>query len=156
MIKKTINEIRPYDCTGCGACLNKCPVGAIKMEYSDEGFLYPRITESCVNCGQCLAVCPVQNPVKQHPTPATYAVWADDAVRKESSSGGMFTLMSKYVLDKNGAVCGAVFAPDFQTVYHGWAENMEQLAPLRSFVSAKYTTALLSPGNMLMIAFTFR
>ena len=142
MIKNTINEIRPYDCTGCGACLNKCPVGAIKMEYNDEGFLYPKITDGCVNCGQCLAVCPVQHPVKQHPTPASYAVWADDAVRKESSSGGMFTLLSKYVLDKKGAVCGAVFAPDFQTVYHGWAENMEQLAPLRSSKYVQSDTGL--------------
>lgn len=31
------------NCCGCSACYSICPVGAIKMEEDDEGFLYPSI-----------------------------------------------------------------------------------------------------------------
>jgi len=42
------------DCTGCGACLQVCPFGAIETR-DDKAF----ITEACRACGQCLDVCPV-------------------------------------------------------------------------------------------------
>ena len=41
-------------CTGCGACLNACPFGAIETR---DGKAY--ITEVCRACGQCVDVCPV-------------------------------------------------------------------------------------------------
>jgi electron transfer flavoprotein alpha subunit/NAD-dependent dihydropyrimidine dehydrogenase PreA subunit len=41
-------------CTGCGACLNACPFGAIETR---DGKAY--ITEACRVCGQCVDVCPV-------------------------------------------------------------------------------------------------
>jgi electron transfer flavoprotein alpha subunit len=42
------------DCTGCGACLQVCPFGAIETR---DGRAF--ITEACRACGQCLDVCPV-------------------------------------------------------------------------------------------------
>ncbi|HUV34694.1 MAG TPA: electron transfer flavoprotein subunit alpha [Candidatus Desulfaltia sp.] len=42
------------DCTGCGACLQVCPFGAIETR-DEKAF----ITEACRACGQCLDVCPV-------------------------------------------------------------------------------------------------
>jgi electron transfer flavoprotein alpha subunit/NAD-dependent dihydropyrimidine dehydrogenase PreA subunit len=42
------------DCTGCGACLNACPFGAIEIR---DGRAY--VTEVCRACGQCVDVCPV-------------------------------------------------------------------------------------------------
>lgn len=42
------------DCTGCGACLQLCPFGAIETR---DGKAF--ITEACRACGQCLDVCPV-------------------------------------------------------------------------------------------------
>jgi electron transfer flavoprotein alpha subunit len=41
-------------CTGCGACLNACPFGAIETK---DGKAY--VTEVCRACGQCVDVCPV-------------------------------------------------------------------------------------------------
>jgi electron transfer flavoprotein alpha subunit len=41
-------------CTGCGACLNACPFGAIETR---DGKAY--VTEVCRACGQCVDVCPV-------------------------------------------------------------------------------------------------
>ena len=42
---KNIRLVPEDRCTGCGACYNKCPFGAISMEYNDEGFLAPVIDE---------------------------------------------------------------------------------------------------------------
>ena len=42
-------------CTGCGACIEECPVGAVKMETKDQA----AIDETkCIRCGVCHDVCP--------------------------------------------------------------------------------------------------
>lgn len=130
-MKNTIISVPHAQCTGCGACYNKCPVNAIVMEYDEEGFLFPRITENCVHCGLCESVCPALHPLKLHPTPSAYAVWANDEIRAKSSSGGMFTLLANYVLDQGGVVCGAAYSEDSRFVKHQWATDPDSLAPLR-------------------------
>lgn len=129
---KTIRIVKAEQCTGCGACYNKCPTDAIRMEYDSEGFIFPKVTDSCVNCGLCQKACPALNPVQLHPTPKTYAVWAADEIRLQSSSGGMFSLLANHIFKKGGAVCGAAYTEDFQFVEHRWAVAKSELAPLRS------------------------
>lgn len=132
-MKNNIVQVAHDACTGCGACFNKCPVKAISMRYDKEGFLYPFVDEEkCINCGQCVNVCAALHPLQLHDTPKSYAVWAADEVRLVSSSGGMFTLLAEYVLEHQGIVCGAVYADDYLSVYHTWAETKEELAALRS------------------------
>lgn len=47
-------------CTGCAACSQVCPCGAVVMEADEEGFLYPNINEErCSDCGLCRRTCPV-------------------------------------------------------------------------------------------------
>ena len=46
-------------CTGCFACYNVCPKGAIEMKEDEFGYIYPEIIESkCINCGLCNYICP--------------------------------------------------------------------------------------------------
>lgn len=130
-MKKTIECVPSNACTGCGACYNKCPVSAIKMEYDSEGFIFPTVVSSCIGCGQCTAVCPALHPLEHYGTPESYAVWASDEVRLKSSSGGMFSIIANYVLKNGGAVCGAAYTEDYMYVHHIWAESAEELAPLR-------------------------
>lgn len=130
-MRQTIEKIAHDSCSGCGACLNKCPKDAIIMEYDAEGFLFPKVTDACIDCGACLKACPVEHPVEHHQTPETYAVMASDELRMKSSSGGMFSLMADVILQQGGAVCGAAYAGDFMTVHHQWAEKPEDLVPLR-------------------------
>lgn len=40
-------------CTGCGTCLDVCPVEAIRIEDGRA-----KITIECMDCGACLRVCP--------------------------------------------------------------------------------------------------
>ena len=68
-------------CTGCGACSNGCPKGAIRMVPDREGFLYPQVEDGCVLCGHCTHICPVLKQREPRTEPAVFAVWnRDDAV----------------------------------------------------------------------------
>ena len=40
-------------CTGCSACVEVCPVNAIKIETAKAV-----IAEECVECGACVNECP--------------------------------------------------------------------------------------------------
>lgn len=119
-------------CTGCGACYNICPKDAIHMEPDPQGFLYPVIDESsCIHCKRCEQVCPklgtdIQNAVE----PDCYAARAQDDVRAISSSGGMFTVLARWILAQGGVVCGAAMEEDF-SVHHICVSDEEGLAKLR-------------------------
>lgn len=56
-----IAQIVPSRCKGCGICIAKCPVNALK--FSDTLGVYgtpiPEIDlEKCINCGNCFRFCP--------------------------------------------------------------------------------------------------
>ena len=65
-------------CTGCGACSNGCPKGAIRMVPDREGFLYPQVEDGCVLCGHCTHICPVLKQREPRTEPAVFAVWNRD------------------------------------------------------------------------------
>lgn len=130
--ENNIRQITTEQCTGCGACANCCPAAAIRMEYDEEGFLQPVLSEEkCVNCGKCLAQCPAIHDTDTRLPLHTYAMMGDDELRKESSSGGMFTLLAEWVLQRGGAVCGAKFSDDNTRVFHTLIFSENELPPLR-------------------------
>lgn len=106
-------------CSGCGACSHSCKLNAIQMKKDEEGFLYPVIDQKlCVQCGKCKKVCPFIKENTKDGIPEVYAAKnLSDEARKNSASGGIFTLMSDYVLQQNGVVYGAVFGENMQVVH---------------------------------------
>ena len=124
------------DCCGCYACFQACPRSCIKMLPDEEGFCYPQVDESkCIDCGLCEKVCPVKNQLNNNQPLKVYAaINTNEEVRKESSSGGIFSLLAEVVISRNGVVFGAMF-DDNWNVIHSYTESMEGL---QSFRSSKY------------------
>ena len=85
----TAPQLAPRErCTGCAACCNGCPKGAIRMVPDREGFLYPQVTDGCVQCGHCTHICPVLKQREPRTEPAAFIVWnGDEAVRRNSTAG---------------------------------------------------------------------
>ena len=119
-------------CMGCHACYNRCPVQAIQMVEDEKGFKYPQVNkEKCINCGLCEKVCPILNQVKVENKPVAYAVKnLEEEIRKQSSSGGMFTLLAESILNDGGVVFGAAFDENWK-LKHTYAENVENLSIFR-------------------------
>lgn len=130
-------------CTGCHACLNVCPKHAIKMVENEEGFLYPQIDkELCVDCGLCEKACPISQVGRTKELFVTYAAWcSNEEVRKDSSSGGIFYLLAKSVLEQGGVVFGVGYDEQFQVI-HKYVENLESL---RGLQGSKYVQSKI--GN---------
>lgn len=60
-----------------------------------------------------------------------FATWAkDEAIRKISTSGGIFSLLSKRILKGQGVVFGAAWDKDFYRVRHIGVTAIEDIAPL--------------------------
>lgn len=159
-----MQEIVPRkQCSGCHACYNACPLSCITMEYDEEGFLYPKIDESkCTHCRKCEKVCPVINDIKGNEKGTAFAcVNNDETVRKESSSGGVFSLIAETVLAEGGVVFGAAFDEDF-CVRHIFIENSEELDKLRGskYVQSRIGDAyrdvktFLETGRMVLFSGT--
>ena len=118
-------------CTGCGACSNGCPKGAIRMVPDREGVLYPQVEDGCVLCGHCTHICPVLKQREPRTEPAVFAVWnRDDAARQASTAGGVFSALAEYGLEGGGVVFGAAL-DDRLRVAHTAEKNAHELPRLR-------------------------
>ena len=108
----------------------------------EEGFFYPAIDDKkCTNCGLCKKACPSLNKSEVYNSnsdnPDCYAVMANDDIRMKSSSGGAFTLLAEYVLDKGGYVCGVAYTKG-TLVQHIIINTKDELDRLRG---SKYVQA---------------
>lgn len=119
-------------CCGCAACVQACPKQCISMREDKEGFLYPEVDKTvCVDCHLCEKVCPVLNQGKEREPLKVYAAKnKDEEIRRQSSSGGIFTLLAEQVLDDVGVVFGARFDENWEVV-HAYTETKEGLAAFR-------------------------
>lgn len=119
-------------CYGCSACTTACPKSCISMVDKGEGFLYPELDRlKCIECNICEKVCPVLNQPKENDEYLTYAAYnVDDIVRKNSSSGGVFSAMATKILEENGIVYGAAFTENYQSVKHIRIDDISELPKL--------------------------
>jgi len=120
------------NCVGCAACYQACPHHAIEMKEDDEGFLMPVIDrEKCTSCHLCQKVCPVLNRKESEAfQPKCYATKnKDKEVLKDSSSGGIFSILAQSFLKSGGVVYGAFF--DAGSTYHIRIDDCNDLYKIR-------------------------
>lgn len=120
------------DCTGCWGCANICPKSCITMKTNKEGFDYPIVNEDdCIKCKKCIDACPILHKSEVDNNPIAYACFnKDEEVRRESSSGGIFTLIATNIIEDNGVVFGARFNDLFE-VEHNYIESVEDIKVFR-------------------------
>ena len=151
------------DCCGCGACVQRCPKKCISIIEDHEGFLYPIVDKSrCVDCSLCNNVCPcINNGNLGIPVKVYAAKHKNGKIREESSSGGVFTFLAEYVIEKGGVVFGARFDDNFD-VMHDFVDKVDDLSFFRgskyvqSRIGSAYIKAeqFLRAGKMILFSGT--
>ncbi len=136
------------DCCGCSVCAAVCPEHAISMVSDLEGFLYSEIDSSkCIHCNLCDEVCPSTfKPCEPIDEPVCYIVQnRNQGVLKDSTSGGAFSAIAEWVLQKGGVVCGATMSENL-IVRHAIATTVEELHCFRNskYVQSRIDVKVLS------------
>ena len=129
-------------CTGCTACEGYCKTRSIYMIKDQYGFVYPQVdNSSCVECGMCEWICPVLSPSRiENQCINAYASYSlTPVIRRESSSGGIFSEFAEFILDSGGVVYGACY-DDVGMVRHICIKEKKGIKKLRG---AKYTQSIL-------------
>ena len=96
-------------CTGCSACMNICSHGAISMVKGVNGHLFPKIdSEKCVRCNLCVKSCPNNTlPDFYAPISSFIATAVDGKQALTSTSGGIASVFSRYIIENGGVVYGS-------------------------------------------------
>lgn len=131
-----IHIINKVDCCGCNACGDVCAHHAIFFNTDHEGFWYPKVNmEKCVDCGLCEKVCPIinkANHIVRNKESNVYAAYTkDEAIRLDSTSGGIHSMLAQQMYELKAYVGGAVYNPD-HTVSQIVDDNPERLPEIRS------------------------
>lgn len=133
-------------CTGCMACYNACPYNAIEEAKDNEGFWKPNIIEQkCKKCNLCTNICPILKPKKNNTqfVKKYYSCWSKDInLRKNSSSGGLFSEIARIVLEENGFVFGVALNNNL-IAEHIYIKDYEEMHKLQG---SKYVQSKI--GNI--------
>lgn len=136
-------------CTGCKTCIEICPADAIDFKCNEEGFFYPYIDEKrCIHCGKCLKSCHVidlKDKNSKESAVAFYGWHKDENIRYTSSSGGVFSALSKWVEEQDGLVIGAYF-DETRRVLHGASDLIDS----QKFRRSKYVESDLADTHNLI------
>lgn len=134
-------------CCGCGACADICRAGAIHMIQDKEGFLYPNIEDAvCRKCNRCIQVCPIKNQTFQNQVPEMYTKKyfgmhaKENQIRYSSSSGGMFSVLARFVLQRQGKVYGAGYNHHMEVLHM----EISDMLQLKGITKSKYVQSNLA------------
>lgn len=147
-------------CTGCATCMNKCPKQCITMQEGTLGHLFPQIYAiQCIHCDLCVKVCPANHPIIGTYPLKVYAGRIKNIDEyKSSTSGGIATALSQYVIEQGGIVYGAACMEEID-IRHIRIEKKEDLQLLKgskyvqSGIHNTYKNVLIDLKNNLLVLF---
>lgn len=145
-----ISIVEKSKCCGCSACMNVCPKNCITMVKDSEGFLYPQVDKTeCVGCRLCKIICPIFHPIEKEEfeVEAYAAINSNLETRKNSSSGGIFSLLSEHVINHHGVIFGAALSDDCKSVHHVAVVDAADLHKLRG---SKYLQSQVGDSYVLV------
>lgn len=139
MSQKSISDVGQF-CTGCSACALVCPLSAIKIRESQQGFFQAFIDEGkCVRCGLCRAVCQRTLAYDQDRMLVDGQCYAarstDDETVLSCTSGGIAYELAKMGIKDGDTVVGAKFIVETNRVTHVQALSE---AALQQIKGSKY------------------
>lgn len=121
-------------CTGCMACVDKCKLGALKVECSFQNYNVVIDESKCIKCGACMRVCPNNSEMELKEPLYWQEGWANDSdIRRTSSSGGFATAIMKAFVENGGVVCSCVFK-DGEFIF----EFCKDVENIKKFQGSKY------------------
>lgn len=121
------------ECTGCMACEAACNHGAMLVEKDLMGFHYStKDLSKCVDCGLCVKLCPNNNPkLAYNQTLSAFVATAKE--RNEmltSTSGGVASVLSRYIIRNGGVVYGCT-SKDARHICHIRIDKEEDVQLLK-------------------------
>jgi len=135
-------------CCGCGACKSVCPVSAIRIEMSSNGFWEAVIDEEkCIHCGKCKTVCPFCTETKNMPAKnaTLYSFKSNDPdVLLRSTSGGAAFSIAKMLLGKGYMIAGCQYNAQTQQAEHVLIQSIEELSALQGskYIQSNFSNIL--------------
>ncbi len=136
-----IDRLIEDKCTGCNLCGDVCPQKAISYKVDEEGFCQPKVDyKLCTECGKCKKLCPALNENRHKKNkPSVFAAWSkNNKIRLESTSGGIFFELAKFVIEKKGYVYGVEYNSDWKGAHYTEVNSLEGL---ETIIGSKYFQA---------------
>ena len=124
------------ECTGCYACANVCPKRCISLKDDKFGEIHPVVDQNaCIDCKLCQKTCPNNRERKYSYPNHCYAAWLDNKKEREiCASGGIATIISKYILGKGGILFGSRYDQLLNPVIT-WTD---QLKDIEAYKGSRY------------------
>lgn len=143
-------------CSDCGMCRSTCLINKYASDGAGSGvFSSMANSNGRNNTSRNDSNKEGRSSINTHRAYACYA--KDENIRLKSTSGGAFSVLAQYIIQKKGVVFGAAFDEDFK-VCHRYTENENGLELLRRSKYVQSDTdkafseaeAFLREGRMVM------